>query len=85
MESSIVFAVDVTQDAEIVWLDAAQAIEPVPDGTWRWIHLDRSASGADDLLEALGFSPLAIRALNTEQTRPRSCISMIRRWSCCAA
>jgi zinc transporter len=72
MESSIVFAVDVTQDAEIVWLDAAQAIEPVPDGTWRWIHLDRSASGADDLLEALGFSPLAIRALNTEQTRPRS-------------
>jgi zinc transporter len=72
MESSIVFAVDVTQDAAIVWLDAAQAVAPVPEGTWRWIHLDRSDTGANDMLEALGFSPLAIRALNTEQTRPRS-------------
>lgn len=72
MESSIVFAVDVTRDEEIIWLDAENVIAPVPDGHWRWIHLDRSDSGAEPLLTALGFSPLAIRALNTEQTRPRS-------------
>lgn len=72
MDSSIVFAVDVTPDGEIVWLDDATVLTPVPDGHWRWIHLDRSHSKAEELLAALGFSSLAIRALNTEQTRPRS-------------
>lgn len=72
MESSIVFAVDVTPAGDIAWLDAETAVAPVPDGHWRWIHLDRSDSGAEELLAALDFSPLAIRALNTEQTRPRS-------------
>lgn len=72
MESAIVFAVDVTREGEITWLDADTVVGPVPDGHWRWVHLDRSDSGAEPLLNALGFSPLAIRALNTEQTRPRS-------------
>jgi len=72
MENSIVFAVEVTREGEIAWLDVDAVVTPIPDGHWRWVHLDRSDSGAEALLTALGFSPLAIRALNTEQTRPRS-------------
>ena len=64
MERSFVFAVDVTREGVITWLDDAAVKEPIPPATWRWLHMDRSVAGMEDLLVELGFPPLVIPCLS---------------------
>ena len=69
---ALICAYDIAEDGSAIALSWEELDNPIPQGRWRWIHLDRTHEETGAWLARAGQVPaLAAEALLAEETRPR--------------
>lgn len=71
-ESHLIFAFDIKADKPVIPLVATDLSTPTEQGSWRWVHLDRTHDATPSTLaETFKLPELAVQALLADETRPR--------------
>lgn len=72
MDQGLVCAFDINEAGGARQLTADEVSTPIAEGTWRWLHFDRTAPDVEDWLRnESGLSDQVIEILLQVETRPR--------------